>query len=312
MTARRLPLLLAVGLGLVAAACARTEVDAPPGSVPPPSGERLVLHTPAGDVVVSFFTAEAPRHAAQILALARLGAYDSVQFIRVDPQGYYVQLGDITQRDLPLTPAQRAADRRIPAEFSELKHVRGTISMARHPADPDSARSSLVFILRDSPHLDPPAARYTIVGRVERGLDVLDSFGRYLQTGSDAPTVPLTVQKANVVSAAELAQMALRPVRAVERPGGSRVPGREDRLLRLASGGLVAVAAVLLAAFVAARREGAGRWTRSLVLLGILACCFVLLVLLVPAAPGRVWLGAALLLAGMGVVKLMTFFDAER
>jgi cyclophilin family peptidyl-prolyl cis-trans isomerase len=312
MTARAGLRLLFAGLALAAAALARTEVDSPPGSVPPPAGERLVLHTSAGDVVVSFFTAEAPRHAAQILALARLGAYDSVQFIRVDPQGYYVQLGDITQRDLPLTPAQRAADRRIPAEFSALLHVRGTISMARHPADPDSARSSLVFVLRDSPHFDPPAARFTVVGRVDRGLDVLESFGRYLQPGSDAPTVPLTVLKANVVPAGELAQMALRPLRPVERSGGSRTPGREERLIRLAAVGLAAVAAVLLAAFVAARRESAGRWTRSLVLLGILACCFVLLVLLVPAAPGRLWLGAGLLAAGMGAVKLMTFFDAER
>lgn len=313
MSALRAIVAFAVAAAGGAGAGARTEVEAPAPPDPGLAPERLVLHTPAGDVVVALYAGAAPRHAAQILGLARLGAYDSVRFIRVDPQGYYVQVGDVHEREVPSTPAQRAANRPLAAEFSALRHVRGAVSMARHPADPDSARSSLVFVLRDSPHLDPPAARYTVVGRVERGLDVLDSFGRYLAPGSDAPNVPLLIQKANVVTEGELLQMALRPVRPVERPAAALAPpGRGERLLRAAAVGFVALAAVLGAAFVAARRAGAGRWTTSLLLLGLLLCAFLLLVLLVPAAWGRAWLGAALIAAGVGAIRLMTYFDAER
>ena len=73
-------------------------------------------------------------------------------------------------------PLERSADRwvhTIKGEFrSDLKHVRGIVSMARTD-DPDSASTSFFLMLGPAPHLD---GKYSAFGRIVSGMEVLDAF----------------------------------------------------------------------------------------------------------------------------------------
>ncbi len=59
---------------------------------------------------------------------------------------------------------------KLKAEFSDAKHVRGVVSMAR-AQDPDSADSQFFIVLADAPWLD---RQYTIWGEVVEGMEFVD------------------------------------------------------------------------------------------------------------------------------------------
>jgi cyclophilin family peptidyl-prolyl cis-trans isomerase len=59
----------------------------------------------------------------------------------------------------PLSELQRReGEKTVPGEFSDVRHVRGILSMGRYD-DPDSATSSFSILLGDAPHLDGKARR---------------------------------------------------------------------------------------------------------------------------------------------------------
>ena len=58
----------------------------------------------------------------------------------------------------------------LKAEFSNLPHDRGTLSMARS-SDPNSANSQFFICLEASPHLD---RQYTVFGKVIEGMEFVD------------------------------------------------------------------------------------------------------------------------------------------
>jgi peptidyl-prolyl cis-trans isomerase B (cyclophilin B) len=60
----------------------------------------------------------------------------------------------------------------IPAEFNDIKHEAGVLSMARS-SDPDSASSQFFIMHKLSPHLD---GQYSAFGRVVVGQDVVDKI----------------------------------------------------------------------------------------------------------------------------------------
>ena len=58
----------------------------------------------------------------------------------------------------------------LKAEFSELPHERGTLSMARS-ADPNSANSQFFICFKSAPSLD---RQYTVFGKVINGMEFID------------------------------------------------------------------------------------------------------------------------------------------
>ena len=61
----------------------------------------------------------------------------------------------------------------IPAEFNDMKHKKGTLSMARAKEN-DSAGSQFFICLDRLPSLD---GKYTIFGEVINGIDVVEKIG---------------------------------------------------------------------------------------------------------------------------------------
>jgi peptidylprolyl isomerase len=60
----------------------------------------------------------------------------------------------------------------LKAEFSNERHVRGTVSMAR-TANPNSANSQFFICFADAPWLD---RQYTVWGKVVSGMEHIDAI----------------------------------------------------------------------------------------------------------------------------------------
>ncbi len=116
-------------------------------------------------VVIDMRPDLAPKHVARIKELVRKRFYDGLPFHRVI-EGFMVQGGD------PLGNGTGGSGQKLPAEFSQEKHVRGVVSMAR-AQDPNSADSQFFIMLGDSPFLD---GKYTIWGKVSEGMDCVDKI----------------------------------------------------------------------------------------------------------------------------------------
>ncbi len=149
--------------------------------------EKLVIfHTPSGKLVIELFPEDAPKTVDNFLKLAESKFYDRTIFHRII-KDFMIQGGD------PLTKpgayehvdqwGTGSAGYTIPAEFNEIKHKRGIVSMARG-ADPDSASSQFFIVHKDASHLD---GKYTVFGRLatQESYETLDKITS-LETGSSA------------------------------------------------------------------------------------------------------------------------------
>ena len=126
----------------------------------------LILDLKDGPVKIKLRPDLAPNHVERIKELAGKGFYDGVVFHRVIP-GFMAQTGDPTGTgsggsDLP----------DLKAEFSNEKHVKGTVSAAR-TANPNSANSQFYICFDDAPWLD---RQYSVWGQVVEGMDNVDKI----------------------------------------------------------------------------------------------------------------------------------------
>lgn len=143
-------------------------------------GPNLVIEVDGaarGEIVIDLFADVAPNHVAQIVALAREGAYDNVVFHRVI-DGFMAQTGDVSNGKLGqgLGRAGTGGSERpdLGAEFSDISFERGVVGMAR-ASSPDSANSQFFIMFEPAPHLN---GQYTVIGQVIEGMDVVDSIKR--------------------------------------------------------------------------------------------------------------------------------------
>jgi cyclophilin family peptidyl-prolyl cis-trans isomerase len=127
------------------------------------SQDILIIKTSLGVMKGIFYSDIAPKHCLNFKKLANSGFYDGVKFHRVIPN-FMIQGGDILSRD-----GNRNNDGTgnpgwtVDAEFNNIKHIRGTISMARSN-DPNSAGSQFFICLDNQPHLD---GKYTAFGEID-------------------------------------------------------------------------------------------------------------------------------------------------
>jgi len=118
-----------------------------------------------GRVVIEMLPDKAPNHVARIKELTRQEFYDGVPFHRVI-DGFMAQTGD------PTGTGRGGSGQNIAAEFNDVPHVRGTVSMAR-AGHPDSADSQFFIVFDRAPWLD---GQYTAWGRVVSGMEYVDAI----------------------------------------------------------------------------------------------------------------------------------------
>jgi peptidyl-prolyl cis-trans isomerase B (cyclophilin B) len=131
-----------------------------------------VIETNMGMIKLKFYPDVAPNHCRNFIRLAKDGFYDNLIFHRVI-KGFMIQGG------CPQGTGMGGPGWNVDAEFSQRKHLKGTLSMARS-TDPNSAGSQFFICLEPQPGLD---GKYTVFGQVIEGQDVVDKIG-------DLPTDP--------------------------------------------------------------------------------------------------------------------------
>lgn len=136
----------------------------------------MILELKDGDVVIELFDDVAPNHVQRFKLLSLEKQYDGVVFHRVI-DGFMAQAGDVQFGNSTLdsydlsrvgTGASKYSD--LKAEFSDIPHERGTLSMARS-SDPNSANSQFFICFKSVPHLD---RQYTVFGKVIQGMELVD------------------------------------------------------------------------------------------------------------------------------------------
>jgi peptidylprolyl isomerase len=177
---------LALGLAFGSASISRAAPAAPAQDLQ----NTIYLDTKDGRITILLRPDLAPKHVAQIEALTKRGFYNGLVFHRVI-DGFMAQTGDPTGTgtggsDLP----------NIPAEFSAEPFKRGTIGMARSQ-DPDSANSQFFICFADASFLNH---KYTVVGQVVSGMDVVDKIKKGSNQDNGTVTGPDKIVKMQIAA----------------------------------------------------------------------------------------------------------------
>jgi len=171
------------------------------------AGEVAVqLETPLGTILLAIDTAHAPVTAANFLKYVDGHFYDGGRFHRATRSDNYTPAPpnrpamEIVQAGIdPARAGEQFAA--IPLERTSvtgLKHVAGTVSMARATAA-DTARSDFFILLDDQPSLDFGGLRFddgqgaAAFGRIVQGMEVVRKIQQQPVQGQNlAPPVPIT------------------------------------------------------------------------------------------------------------------------
>ena len=180
-----------------------------PGSMQTKLHENVVvLNTKQGKLVIELFVSDAPAHVKNFLDLGQSGFYDRTIFHRIIP-GFMIQGGDPGTKPGGVSPwdfGKGDPGYSIDAEFNQLMHNRGIVSMARS-ADPDSAGSQFFIVHQNANFLD---GEYTAFGRLitQESYDTLDALaalptttiGSPASVGAGIQDIPSEYGNAEIVS----------------------------------------------------------------------------------------------------------------
>jgi cyclophilin family peptidyl-prolyl cis-trans isomerase len=150
-----------------------------------PENVLLLDLSTGGRVAIRLMPEWAPRHVARIKELTRQGFYDGVIFHRVI-EGFMAQTGDPTGTGVG---GSELPD--LEAEFNNVPHLRGTVSMAR-TNEPNSANSQFFIMFYPRFALDH---KYSVFGRVIGGMQYVDAIQR-----GEPPANPTRVLQASIAS----------------------------------------------------------------------------------------------------------------
>jgi len=138
-----------------------------------------------GRVTIRLMPTWAPHHVERIKTLTEQGFYNGLIFHRVI-DGFMAQTGDPTG-----TGMNGSSLPDLKAEFNDIPHMRGMVSMAR-TEDPNSANSQFFIVFYPRFTLDH---KYTVFGRVIGGMQYVDAIHR-----GEPPTNPTKILQASLAS----------------------------------------------------------------------------------------------------------------
>ena len=163
----------------------------PPGTDPQ---NTILIDTKYGRIAIKLRNDLAPKHAERIKQLARDKYYDNVPFHRVIA-GFMAQTGDGQHGNG--TGGSKYPN--LPAEFSSVPFKRGIVGMAR-TNDPNSANSQFFIMFADGASLN---GKYTVVGEVIAGMDVVDKIKKGPEAQNGAVADPDRMTRVQVAADAK-------------------------------------------------------------------------------------------------------------
>jgi peptidylprolyl isomerase len=152
----------------------------------------IFIDTKYGRIAIKLRPDLAPKHVERIKQLAREKFYDNVPFHRVIA-GFMAQTGQNGDG----TGGSKYPN--LPAEFSNVPYARGIVGMAR-TSDPNSANSQFFIMLAENPGLN---GKYTVVGEVVSGMDVVDKIKKGPEAQNGAVTNPDKITRMQVAADAK-------------------------------------------------------------------------------------------------------------
>lgn len=150
-------------------------------------GEKLtaVVETSCGTFDIALDSTRAPKTVNSFVFLSEEGFYDDLTFHRVIPE-FVVQGGD------PLGTGNGgpgySVDEKPPAN---LAYTKGVVAMAKTSAEPPGRSGSQFFVVLSADAGLPP--EYALVGKVDKGMDVVERIGKLGTPGSETGTPKQTV-----------------------------------------------------------------------------------------------------------------------
>ena len=158
--------------------------------------DKIQMTLKDGVVVIETRPDVAPKHVDQIKKLITDGQYDGVVFHRVI-DGFMAQTGDVefgnsSNNSFNMSRAGTGGSSlpNIQAEFSDVNHGRGAVSMAR-AQDPNSANSQFFICFNDCSFLD---GQYSVWGQVIEGMEFVDNITR-----GEPPVEPDKIIKMEII-----------------------------------------------------------------------------------------------------------------
>ena len=155
-------------------------------------GQCVALATEQGAIVIEMLFAKAPETVRSFLNLAATGAFDTTLFSRIVKR-FVIQGGNLSTSENWNAELAARAERKLPDEPSDLKHVRGIVSMARGD-EANTATTHFFILVGDGSHLD---GKFAAFGRVVRGMEVADAINRAEAEG-EKPLVPVRITQATI------------------------------------------------------------------------------------------------------------------
>jgi peptidyl-prolyl cis-trans isomerase B (cyclophilin B) len=154
-------------------------------------GEKLTaaVETSCGTFEIALDSTRAPKTVNSFVFLSEEGFYDDLAFHRVAP-GFVIQGGD------PLGTGAGgpgySVDEKPPAN---LAYTKGVVAMAKTSAEPPGRSGSQFFVVLSADAGLPP--EYALVGKVDKGLDVVERIGR-LGTPEEKPKQTILIEKITI------------------------------------------------------------------------------------------------------------------
>ncbi len=187
-------------LALSLASCSAAETSAEQADKAEQEGAEVIAVIQVknfGEIRIRFFADKAPGHVENFKKLAREGFYAGTTFHRIIP-GFMIQGGDPnTKDDDPSNDGKGGPGYKIDAEFNDVPHKRGIVSMAR-AQNPNSAGSQFFIIVKDSPFLD---GKYTAFGEVTSGMNVADKIVGQPRNRRDRPNENIVMEQVTIEEA---------------------------------------------------------------------------------------------------------------
>ena len=165
------------------------------------------LQTSMGNILLELNPQAAPVTVKNFLGYVEEGFYDGTIFHRVIP-GFMIQGGGFTEQ----MERKKTREPIVNEANNGLGNERGTIAMARGPADPDSATCQF-FInhINNRPlnYVENGNPGFTVFGKVIEGMDTVDAIASVKTTTrknkkgenmGNVPVKPIVIKSAKVVS----------------------------------------------------------------------------------------------------------------
>jgi peptidyl-prolyl cis-trans isomerase B (cyclophilin B) len=149
-----------------------------------------VVRTTEGTFTIALDARDSPCTTASFVALVRRAYFENTDFHRIVP-GFVIQGGDPTGTGSG-GPGYTTRDR-PPADAS---YTRGVVAMAKTQAEPPGTAGSQFFIVTGADAGLPP--EYALLGKVVRGLAVVERIGRLGDPATEHPTRRVVIRRVTI------------------------------------------------------------------------------------------------------------------